>query len=60
MNEQVFCVFGNNVDDIASTYSFYVESELFYQLNPEQQKLWRKEIESAVKFGINYGIRNVL
>ena len=45
---------------IASVYSFNVESELFHQLNQEQQKLWRKEIENAVKFGINYGIRNII
>ena len=31
----------------AETYSFNIESELFYQLTKEQQKLWRKEIEQA-------------
>ena len=31
----------------AEDYSFNIESELFSQLTPEQQKLWRKEIEHA-------------
>ena len=31
----------------AEDYSFNIESELFQQLTPEQQKLWRKEIEQA-------------
>ena len=31
----------------AEDYSWNIESELFQQLTPEQQKLWRKEIEQA-------------
>ena len=31
----------------AEDYSWSIESELFQQLTPEQQKLWRKEIEQA-------------
>ena len=31
----------------AENYSWNIESELFQQLTPEQQKLWRKEIEQA-------------
>lgn len=53
----------NNLEglySIASVYSFNVESELFHQLNQEQQKLWRKEIEKAVIFGFNYGLRNLV
>ena len=35
----------------AEDYSWNIESELFQQLTPEQQKLWRKEIEQAVISG---------
>lgn len=35
----------------AEDYSFNIESELFNQLSPELQKLWRKEIEQAVISG---------
>ena len=35
----------------AEDYSFNIESELFQQLNKEQQELWRKEIEQAVLSG---------
>lgn len=35
----------------AEVYSFNIESELFQQLDAEQQKLWRKEIEQAVISG---------
>lgn len=35
----------------AEDYSFNIESELFQQLTPEQQKMWRKEIEQAVISG---------
>ena len=38
----------------AEDYSFNIESELFNQLTPEQQKLWRKEIEQACISG-GYG-----
>ena len=31
----------------AKDYSWNIESELFQQLTPEQQKLWRNEIEQA-------------
>ena len=31
----------------AEDYSWNIESELFQQLTPEQQKMWRKEIEQA-------------
>lgn len=31
----------------AEDYSWNIESELFQQLTPEQQKLWRKDIEQA-------------
>ena len=31
----------------AADYSWNIESELFQQLTPEQQALWRKEIEQA-------------
>ena len=31
----------------AEEYSFNIESELYNQLTPEQQKLWRKDIEDA-------------
>lgn len=31
----------------AEDYSWNIESELFQQLTPKQQKLWRKEIEQA-------------
>lgn len=40
----------------AETYSFNIESELFYQLTKEQQKLWRKEIEQAVISGGEAGV----
>lgn len=48
------------IQEVASIYSFNIDSELFYQLNQEQQKLWRKEIEKAVIFGFNYGLRNLV
>ena len=48
------------IQDVASVYSFNIDSELFHQLNQEQQKLWRKEIEKAVIFGFNYGLRNLV
>lgn len=35
----------------AEDYSFNIESELFQQLNKEQQELWRKEIEQACMSG---------
>ena len=35
----------------AEYYSFNIESELFQQLTKEQQALWRKDIEQAVKAG---------
>lgn len=31
----------------AEDYSWNIESELFQQLTPEQQKMWRKELEQA-------------
>lgn len=40
----------------AETYSFNIESELFYQLTKEQQALWRKEIEQAVISGGEAGV----
>ena len=40
----------------AETYSFNIESELFYQLTKEQQPLWRKEIEQACVNGGNVGV----
>ena len=40
----------------AETYSFNIESELFNQLTPEQQKLWRKEIEQACISGGEMGV----
>lgn len=49
------------IQEVASLYSFNVDSELFYKLeDKELQKLWRKEIEKAVMFGINYGLRSVV
>ena len=51
--------YSSRVDGIkahAEDYSFNIESELFNQLNEEQQKLWRKEIEQAVISGGNYGL----
>lgn len=41
----------------AETYSFNIESELFNQLTPEQQKLWRKEIERACISGGEVGYK---
>lgn len=40
----------------AGDYSFNIESELFQQLTPEQQKMWRKEIERAVLSGAYSGL----
>ena len=40
----------------AEDYSFNIESELFQQLTPEQQKMWRKEIEQAVLSGAYSGL----
>jgi len=40
----------------AETYSFNIPSELFDQLTPEQQKLWRKDIEDAVISGGYCGV----
>ena len=40
----------------AENYSFNIESELFQQLTPEQQKMWRKEIERAVLSGAYSGL----
>ncbi len=40
----------------AEDYSFNIESELFQQLTPEQQKMWRKEIERAVLSGAYSGL----
>lgn len=40
----------------AEDYSWNIESELFQQLTPEQQKLWRKEIEQACISGGYNGI----
>ena len=41
----------------AETYSFNIESELFNRLiTPEQQKLWRKEIEQAYISGGDAGV----
>ena len=40
----------------AEEYSFNIDSELFQQLTPEQQKLWRKEIEQAVVSGGHCGL----
>ena len=40
----------------ADTYSFNIPSELFDQLTPEQQKLWRKDIEDAVISGGYCGV----
>ena len=40
----------------AEIYSFNIESELFNQLTPEQQKLWRKEIEQACISGGDAGV----
>ena len=40
----------------AEDYSFNIESELFHQLTPEQQKMWRKEIERAVLSGAYSGL----
>ena len=40
----------------AEEYSFNIESELFYQLTKEQQKLWRKEIEQAYISGGEIGV----
>ena len=49
------------IQKVASIYSFNVDSELFYKLeDKELQKLWRKEIEKAVIFGFNYGLRNLV
>lgn len=49
------------IQEVASLYSFNIDSELFYKLeDKELQKLWRKEIEKAVMFGINYGLRNIV
>lgn len=40
----------------AEIYSFNIESELYPQLNENQQELWRKEIEWAINAGVDYGI----
>lgn len=37
-------------------YSFNIESDLYFSLSPEQQKLWLIDIQHAVKSGIEYGI----
>ena len=44
----------------AEEYSFNIESELFMQLTPEQQKLWRKEIEQAVISGGHFSLEHGL
>ena len=46
----------NGIAAHASTYSFNIESDLFNQLTPEQQKIWRKEIEQAVISGGEMGV----
>lgn len=38
----------------AAEYSFNIPSELFNQLTPEQQKLWKKEIEQAYNAGMKH------
>lgn len=48
-----------DIKDFAQEYSFYIPSELFYQLTNEQQKLWRKEIEEAVIAGARFGQKNI-
>ena len=45
------------IDCFSKEYSFNIDSELFPTLTTEQQKLWKKEIEYAVKAGAEYGIR---
>ena len=45
------------IDCFSKEYSFNIDSELFPALTTEQQKLWKKEIECAVKAGAKYGIR---
>lgn len=47
---------GAGIKAHAETYSFNIESELFYQLTKEQQALWRKEIEQAVISGGEAGV----
>lgn len=43
----------------AEVYSFNIGSQLYNQLNEEQQKLWRKEIEEAYVHGCHCGIEDV-
>jgi hypothetical protein len=45
------------INCFSKEYSFNIDSELFPTLTPEQQKLWKKEIEYAIKAGAEYGIR---
>lgn len=42
----------NLQEESAAKYSFNIPSELFHQLTPEQQKLWKKEIEQAYDAGM--------
>ena len=44
------------INCFSKEYSFNIDSELFHTLTPEQQKLWKKEIEYAIKAGAEYGI----
>jgi hypothetical protein len=44
------------INCFSKEYSFNIGSELFPTLTSEQQKLWKKEIEYAVKAGAEYGI----
>ena len=45
----------DEITAFAKDYSFNIESELFQQLTKDQQALWRKDIEQAVKAGGCHG-----
>lgn len=45
------------INCFSKEYSFNIDSELFHILTSEQQKLWKKEIEYAIKAGVEYGIK---
>ena len=45
------------VNSFSKEYSFNIDSELFPMLTSEQQKLWKKEIEYAIKAGAEYSVK---
>ena len=50
----------NSIEDaklgFIEEYSFNIESDLYFSLSLEQQKMWLIDIQHAVKSGIEYGI----